>query len=135
MMSLKQIFKEKGEDYFRDIENRILRDLMLNDYYQVISVGGGVTKLSENIKLLRKYSYPIWLFGPISTLLGRVTNIKKRPLFTGNKVHLQTLLDKRIESYLKTSSLFLNVEYLDKREVLQILLNELVAIKFCSKNT
>jgi len=48
-MSIPNIFKYKGESFFRNYEEKIIKELLLKDVYSVISTGGGafVSKISR----------------------------------------------------------------------------------------
>ena len=72
------IFQNKGESYFRKIEEKI--DLVfLEKNNCVISLGGGAF-LNENIrKKIKKNSYSFWLNWKIKTILDRISKNKNRP--------------------------------------------------------
>ena len=77
--SINLIFKNKGEDYFRKLENEItLKVLKKNN--TVISLGGGAF-LSKSIRTsAKKNSISFWLDIEIDELVKRLKKIKKRPL-------------------------------------------------------
>ena len=73
------IFKSKGEENFRRIEEQITL-LFLEKNRSVISLGGGAF-LNEKIrKKIKKNSYSFWLNWKIKTLLTRISKNKRRPL-------------------------------------------------------
>jgi len=77
--SIKKIFEEEGESYFRKIEEQItLKKLKLNS--AVISLGGGAF-INKNIRkeILKKH-LSFWLNWDKKILLNRIKNSKKRPL-------------------------------------------------------
>ena len=78
-MKISEIFKKKGEKFFRiNEENEVLKSLKKNN--AVISLGGGafINKiLRENIL---KNAISIWLDVDIKTLVKRIAKNKKRPL-------------------------------------------------------
>ena len=51
--SINDIFSKDGEDYFREIESKILNKVLINSN-QVISTGGGIVINDENIAVLKK---------------------------------------------------------------------------------
>src|SRR3990170_4632253 len=58
--SISDIFSKDGELFFRDIETLILTELSgINEH--VISTGGGIVTKKENILLLKKTGFIIWL--------------------------------------------------------------------------
>ena len=78
-LSVNLIFKNKGENYFRKIENDItLSELKKNN--SVVSLGGGAF-LNNNIrKNSKKFSISFWLDVPIDKLIKRLGKSRQRPL-------------------------------------------------------
>ncbi len=121
------IFQNKGEIYFRKIEEEMsLIFLEKNNY--VISVGGGAF-LNENIrKKIKKNSYSFWLNWKIKTILDRISKNNKRPLALKlNNKDLANLYRKRVKFY-KLSDFKINCENKNKNEIvkniLKIIVNE-----------
>ena len=77
--TIKKIFENKGENYFRKIEEEItLKKLKLNS--TVISLGGGAF-INKNIKQeVMKNHLSFWLNWDTKILLTRIKNNNKRPL-------------------------------------------------------
>ncbi|HDH52936.1 MAG TPA: 3-dehydroquinate synthase [Nitrospirae bacterium] len=74
------IFKEKGEDYFRKIEQAAVKEVSQISNV-VIATGGGVIKSRENLEALGKRGVIIWLKADPEIILKRVmTEGGKRPL-------------------------------------------------------
>ena len=112
------IFQNKGEIYFRKIEEKIsLIFLEKNNY--VISVGGGAF-LNENIRRkIKKNSYSFWLNWKIKTILDRISKNKKRPLALKlNNKDLANLYRKRSKFY-KLSDYKINCEKKNKNEIIK----------------
>ena len=77
--SINSIFEEKGEAYFREIEEKICINLLKKNNC-VISLGGG-SIINKNIrKEIMQNSYSIYLKVKINNLINRVKSSKKRPL-------------------------------------------------------
>ena len=99
--SINEIFKEYGESYFRDIEEKICVDL-LNYSNCVISLGGG-SIINEKIRNeIKQNSYSIYLQVKINNLLERLKSSKKRPLLNknlDNRETLENLYHKRRKFY------------------------------------
>tara|TARA_B100001250_G_C19404894_1_gene616373 strand:+ start:37 stop:549 length:513 start_codon:yes stop_codon:yes gene_type:complete len=78
-MLIIDIFKKKGEGYFRKIEENIsLSYLKLNK--KVISLGGGGYINPKIRQQCSKNCTSIWLKWKSQTLIDRIKNSKKRPL-------------------------------------------------------
>ncbi len=95
------IFKEQGESYFRDIEEKICVSL-LNYNNCVISLGGGSIINKRIRKEIKKNSYSIYLQVKMNNLVDRLKSSKKRPLlnkYQSNREILKNLYDKRRKFY------------------------------------
>ena len=81
--SINEIFKTKGEIYFRKKETQYLNDLLDSETKLVLSLGGGTPCYGNNIETILKANnaVSIYLKASIPTLIGRLKNEKgKRPL-------------------------------------------------------
>jgi shikimate kinase len=88
---------ENGEDYFRDFETLACKELSEKSK-TLISSGGGVVKRKENIEILKKESYIIFIDRPIEELLNDI-DISKRPLLKEGREQLIKLYEERYELY------------------------------------
>ena len=78
-MTIKEIFKKKGEKFFRmEEENEILKSLEKNNC--VIALGGGAFMNKTVRKNILKNAISIWLSVDIKTLNQRIKWNRKRPL-------------------------------------------------------
>ena len=87
--SISEIFKNKGEIYFRKREHEILKDLILVNQKCVISLGGGTPCYSSNLDLLLNNSdlKTFYLRVSINNLSERLfIEREKRPLVS----HIKT---------------------------------------------
>lgn len=70
--SCRQIFEQRGVSYFRELEHQVIKELVQsNPQKAVISLGGGVLEIRENIRLLQTLGNIVYLSGEISTLFQR----------------------------------------------------------------
>lgn len=79
-MAIREIFTEKGEDYFRRLETSSLEELALNTEKAIVSSGGGLPLRPENAKLLQKLGFVIYLKVEKETVLERLQGDTTRPL-------------------------------------------------------
>ena len=77
--TIKKIFEEDGEQYFRDLEEKkTINILELKE--TIVSLGGGAI-INKNIRgSIKKNSYNIYLNVNIDILTNRLQNSKTRPL-------------------------------------------------------
>ena len=115
------IFENKGESYFRKVEERLSFNFVEKNNC-VISLGGGAF-INENIrKKIQKNSHSFWLNWKIKTILDRISKNKNRPiaLNLSNK-DLADLYKKRVKFY-KLSDFRVNCEKKNKNEIIKIIL-------------
>jgi shikimate kinase len=80
---ISNIFKEKGEIYFRKLENRILKDLVSSENKVVISTGGGTPSYGNTMEFLsrKEETVTIYLKTSFTVLADRLfTERETRPL-------------------------------------------------------
>ena len=87
-LSINQIFEQKGEVFFRKLENQILKELIASDEKMVISLGGGTPCYAGNHEMLNgNGTVSIYLKGSIDTLYDRlVLDKKNRPLLSNQSM-------------------------------------------------
>jgi shikimate kinase len=97
-----QIFEERGEAYFRQLETAVLRDLC-QGRGQIIGCGGGTVLLEENRLRLRDRCYTVWLRVSMRTVLERLDEPQnpRRPLLEGRDFEavIERLLQAREPLY------------------------------------
>ena len=99
--TIKKIFEEKGEKFFRKIEEKVtLKKLKLSS--TVISLGGGGFTNNNIRKEVLKNHLSFWLNWESEILLKRIKNSKKRPLaINSTNIELIDLIKKRTNIYSK----------------------------------
>lgn len=99
-MSISEIFEVHGEEYFRNRETELLRELQSRKGV-VISCGGGVPMREENVVEMKKNGKVILLTASPETILERVKNNHDRPLLENNKNvdFILELMEKRRQKY------------------------------------
>ena len=76
--TIRDIFEKEGEDYFRDLESRLLKKV--NPAGQVVATGGGVILRAENIAHMRVTGKIVYLATSLEDLWKRLAGKKDRPL-------------------------------------------------------
>jgi len=89
--TIKKIFEDNGENYFRKIEKEITLSI-LKKKNLVIALGGGAFINSIIRKEVIKSSVSVWLDLSVKFLLLRLRNVKKRPLL--NEENLNESINK-----------------------------------------
>lgn len=94
-MSISDIFERNGEDYFRDLETELLRELA-GETGIIVSTGGGVVLRRENRDLMRQTGIVVLLHANVHTIYRRVTMNDRRPLASRqSKAQIGALMKKR----------------------------------------
>ena len=115
-MTITKIFRVKGENYFRKIEENLTLNT-LKDKKVVISLGGGAFLNPRIRKEVLKATISFWLNVSIKSLLLRVSRNKKRPLIEGNyKKKMTDIYSKRKDTY-KLANYKIDCDNLKKFEV------------------
>ena len=99
--SISDIFFERGEIYFRNIENKYLESILDKNIKYVISTGGGTPCYSNNIELIKnnKQLKSFYLKSSSNQLTNRLFYEKeKRPLISNinSKKDLNSFISKHL---------------------------------------
>lgn len=78
-LTIKEIFAQRGENYFRDLEHQACVELSKKKNC-VISLGGGTLTYERNVKVIEKSAVVVFLSVSLEEIKYRLRNDKKRPL-------------------------------------------------------
>lgn len=97
---ISDIFKDNGEEYFRNLETEVIETLQDYENY-VLSTGGGIVLRDENVRLLKEIGPIVLLTARDDVILSRVSDKDDRPLLEqGDKAEkIKELLAKRALIY------------------------------------
>ena len=120
-MKIAEIFEKKGENFFRNLEEKVTLKL-LNSNNNVISLGGGGFINEKIRKKVLKNNFSFWLNCTTQTLLNRIKNNKKRPIaFNLSNDELTELIAERSKIYSK-AQFKINCYKLTKTEIVNKIL-------------
>jgi len=115
-LTISEIFEQKGENYFRKIEEKI-SNILITGNKKVISLGGGGFNNNNIQKKILTNNISFWLNWKNSTIINRIKNNKKRPLVTNlNEKELKKLIKLRDNVYVK-ADYKVDCENLTKNEI------------------
>lgn len=103
-MSIEEIFRSKGEIFFRDCETEVLRELAQKDPGTcVIATGGGVVLREENLEIMHQNGLIIFLEVSFEEAYNRIKGSAARPLLKGTdpKDAIAYLMRERMPFYQK----------------------------------
>jgi len=117
-LKINDIFQKKGEDYFRNLEEKITLKL-LKGKGKIISLGGGAF-LNKNIRNeVLKNNISFWLSWKSSTIIKRISQSKKRPIaYNSDKDDLKKLINERSNIYAE-AQFKINCETLTKNMIIK----------------
>jgi len=120
-MTVTEIFETNGEDYFRNLEEKItIKSLKHKNI--VISLGGGgfVNDKIRNVILTNHFSF--WLNWDDLVLIKRIKGSKKRPLASkSTEQEIKAIINKRKRIYSK-ADFKINCNKLTKSEIVKTII-------------
>jgi shikimate kinase len=114
---ISEIFATEGEVQFRKYESEIVHQLSkINN--SVISTGGGLVTIAENLESLKEHSLVVCLWCSPETIIKRVGHQTHRPLLqVENPLEKIRELLKQREPFYRKADVLLSSEFRTPREV------------------
>ena len=99
-MAIADIFKEKGEPYFRKLETELIKSFAGVEP-AVISCGGGAVLKEENVRFMKACGKIVLLTAEPEAIYERVKDSTERPVLNGNMNvgYIEELMEKRRPKY------------------------------------
>ncbi len=106
-MTIPQIFSEKGEEYFRNLESKAI--CTLGEKGGVISCGGGAIINENNALTADTYGAVVFLDVPFEVCYERIKYDTNRPIVTNStEKELENIYDTRYRVYKKHCSFYVD---------------------------
>lgn len=112
---IKEIFKLYGEDFFRELEMSVIKEI--SDFQdKIISTGGGCLEWGDNLENLKKNSILFYLRTDFDVLFDRINDDSDRPLVRKLKAFKKTfrtlkkLFEKREPFYKQANEIIVTKE-------------------------
>ena len=96
-MTIAGFFERRGEAAFREVEARMLRDLV--DAGVVVALGGGAVLDDGSWALLRERAVTVWLDGPFEVLWRRAAGATRPLLRERSAAEVEAMLESRRGRY------------------------------------
>ena len=117
-MTISEIFEKKGENYFRNLEEKITLKC-LKEIKNVISLGGGGFINTKIRKEVLNNHFSFWLNWDELTLMRRIKGSKKRPLvFKSTNQEIRAIIKDRSKIY-SNAQFKINCNKLSKTEIVK----------------
>jgi len=123
---ISDIFVDKGEEFFRDLEFKVLdQSLMKEDC--VLSLGGGAPIAQRAQEILKTAQAPIFFLDvSLAVAAPRVGFNRDRPLLLGNpRAQWQSLAETRRPIYESLASFVIKVDAMSVEEVVDAIVSKL----------
>lgn len=109
--SVSQLFAERGEEAFREIERNMLHEV--GEFEDVvISTGGGTPCFFDNIDYMNRQGTTVFLEASVDVILTRLTIARtQRPLVAGKspdelRAYIRQMLELRLPYYRQAAHIF-----------------------------
>lgn len=123
---IRQIWKDKSEEYFRRLEVEVLKKVT-EDEKKVIACGGGVILNPENVRRLRQNCLVVYLEATHERLYERLKYSSNRPLLNAAdaKLEIGRLLAARKTIYQEVSDFAVDTTQLNVKGVVENILTRI----------
>lgn len=117
-MSVREIFRIRGEEHFRAMESELTKELSESSG-MVLSPGGGWITQTSSVELLHSVGRIIYLRASPEAVAKRLKRVETRPLLAGRDpvVALRELYAKRRALY-ETADVVLDTERLARQQLI-----------------
>ncbi len=118
--TISEIFETEGEEYFRQEETAMLRNLCQKLRNHILSVGGGTPVREENRALLKKLGTVVYFRVKPETVMKRLQGDTTRPLLQCENPlrKIEELLAARKEAYESCADIIVDVDDLSMDEII-----------------
>ena len=122
--SVSEIFENKGETHWRELEGQGLRTLSQRRQPIVMATGGGIVLRAENIRRMRQTGVVVWLDRPLDEIIESI-DISKRPLLKDGRDRLTAIFEQRKERYAQAANMRFVNKYNNAKRTAELLERQL----------
>lgn len=118
-----EIYSQKGEEYFKEVEKNIIKKIFKTTKPQVLSIGGNAFDDDEIRKIIKEKAISVFLDVDLDVLIKRVERRNSRPVLEGkNKAEVMTdIYEKKYPIY-TTTDIVVNTTYLNKETTINVIM-------------
>lgn len=132
--SITEIFKEKGEIFFRKTEKEVLEKILSSEKNIILSLGGGTPCYYNNIDSINEKTISVFLKTNVKTLAQRLSSEKdKRPLIQNiSNEDLPEFIAKHLferNPFYNQAKITINTDNLSAREIAEEILIQIKLIQ------
>lgn len=126
--TIREIFAQKGEAAFREMEKKTLIELIAKETSnQIIATGGGLPVQPGNGELLKQLGCVIWLKVGAETVYERLKDDTTRPLLQGDnpKQKIESMLEQRNPLYEACADVIVEVDGKSFDDIIKEIVNKI----------
>ena len=132
--SIAEIFKKKGEIFFRKTEKEVLEKILSTEKNIILSLGGGTPCYYNNIDHINEKTISVFLKTNVKTLAQRLSSEKdKRPLIQNiSNEDLPEFIAKHLferNPFYNQAKITINTDNLSAREIAEEILTQIKQIQ------
>lgn len=132
--SITEIFKKKGEIFFRKTEKEVLEKILSTEKNIILSLGGGTPCYYNNIDSINEKTISVFLKTNVKTLAQRLSSEKdKRPLIQNiSNEDLPEFIAKHLferNPFYNQAKITINTDNLSAREIAEEILTQIKQIQ------
>lgn len=126
--TVSDIFREKGEACFRQLETDLLRELAESKAAKIYSVGGGTPVREENRELLKRLGTVVYLRVRPETVYERLKGDTTRPLLQCENPleKIRELMQARESAYESAADMILDVDGMTLEQIQESIIMKIV---------
>lgn len=123
---LKDIIDTDGIEVFKEVEERTITGLQLDNY--VISTGGSVVYSDQSMNALKRNAKVVYLHVPYDEIQARLAQLPSRAIVKKEGYTLEDVYKERLPLYIKHSNFVVNCSNKDIQQCLDEIIIQLEAI-------
>lgn len=122
--TINTIFNQHGEEYFRNVESRVLRQVVNEN--AVITTGGGIVLRAENRQLLKETGSTFFLECEPNVVVERLAEDDTRPLLKNKSLaEITQMYHNRLPLYKECATCTIDTSTLTMEEVTELILKRM----------
>ncbi|HLU22196.1 MAG TPA: shikimate kinase [Bacillaceae bacterium] len=122
--TINTIFNQHGEEYFRNVESRVLRQVVNEN--AVITTGGGIILRAENRQLLKETGSTFFLECEPNVVVERLAEDDTRPLLKNKSLaEITQMYHNRLPLYKECATCTIDTSTLTMEEVTELILKRM----------
>lgn len=125
--AISEIFAKNGEQYFRDLETKVIEEFCSECGNLIIALGGGAILKEANVKILKSSGKIVYLRTKEENLLKRLQNSTDRPLLNGTMSDIiSKILRERSPIYENAADKIIDTDGLPPEKIADIIAEALL---------